>query len=457
MTRLHLHDTLTGRKREFIPGDPERVTMYVCGPTVYSYAHIGNARPAVVFDVLFRLLKRIYGENHVVYARNITDVEDKIIETMKATGASMKEITQKYADIYRADMGAVGVSLPTIEPHATDHIDEMIAMIEKLIEGGHAYAAEGHVLFAVKSFNDYGALSKRDMDDMIAGARVEIAPYKKDPADFVLWKPAKDDEPGWDSPWGRGRPGWHIECSAMTEKHLGETIDIHGGGIDLTFPHHENEIAQSVCAHGGKIMARYWMHNGFLSMDAEKMSKSLGNVKLVHELVEHWPGEVLRYALLTGHYRAPLDWTDALLERSQKSLDRLYGVLRRIRAESGDVPESVEAALADDLNTPKALAALFALAGEANRAEGDEARVKAAGALLAGGQALGLLEESPDAWFGIDSLSETERAEIDQLILDRAEARKTKDFARADALRDELVARNIKVEDGPEGSTWRLG
>lgn len=457
MTRLHLHDTLMGRKREFIPGDPKRVTMYVCGPTVYSYAHIGNARPAVVFDVLFRLLKRTYGEDHVIYARNITDVEDKIIETMKATGASMKEITGKYADIYRADMGAVGVSLPTVEPHATDHIDEMIAMIGKLVEGGHAYAAEGHVLFSVKSFDDYGALSKRDMDDMIAGARVEVAPYKKDPADFVLWKPAKDDEPGWDSPWGRGRPGWHIECSAMTEKHLGETIDIHGGGIDLTFPHHENEIAQSVCAHGGKTMARYWMHNGFLSMDAEKMSKSLGNVKLVHELVEHWPGEVLRYALLTGHYRAPLDWTDALLERSQKSLDRLYGVLRRVQAEPGEVPESVEAALADDLNTPKALAALFALAGDANRAEGDEAREKAAGALLAGGQALGLLEVAPDAWFGIDSLSETERAGIDQLILDRAAARKAKDFARADALRDELVARNIKVEDGPEGSTWRLG
>ncbi|WP_421788011.1 cysteine--tRNA ligase [Hyphobacterium sp.] len=457
MTRLHLHDTLTGRKREFIPGDPKRVTMYVCGPTVYSYAHIGNARPAVVFDVLFRLLKRIYGENHVVYARNITDVEDKIIEAMKATGASMQEITGKYADIYRADMGAVGVSLPTIEPYATDHIDEMIAMIEKLVAGGHAYVAEGHVLFSVKSFDEYGALSKRDMDDMIAGARVEVAPYKKDPADFVLWKPAKDDEPGWDSPWGRGRPGWHIECSAMTEKHLGETIDIHGGGIDLTFPHHENEIAQSVCAHGGKTMARYWMHNGFLSMDAEKMSKSLGNVKLVHELVEHWPGEVLRYALLTGHYRAPLDWTDALLERSQKSLDRLYGVLRRISAEPGEVPDSVEAALADDLNTPKALAALFALAGEANRAENDADRSKAAGALLAGGRALGLLEGSPDAWFGIDSLSETERAEIDQLIADRTAARKAKDFAKADALRDELVARNIKVEDGPEGSTWRLG
>ncbi|WP_421790459.1 cysteine--tRNA ligase [Hyphobacterium sp.] len=457
MAELHLHDTLTGTKRVFEPGNPERVTMYVCGPTVYSYAHIGNARPAVVFDVLFRALQRRFGADRVVYARNITDVEDKIIETMKATGASMKEITDKYADIYRADMDALGVSLPSIEPHATDHIGEMIAMIARLIEGGHAYVAEGHVLFSVKSFDDYGALSKRDLDDMMAGARVEVAPYKKDPTDFVLWKPAKDDEPGWDSPWGRGRPGWHIECSAMAEKHLGETIDIHGGGIDLTFPHHENEIAQSVCSHGGRPMARYWLHNGFLSMDSTKMSKSLGNVKLVHELIEHWPGEVLRYALLTGHYRAPLDWTDALLERSQKSLDRLYGVLRRIKAEPGNVPETVEAALDDDLNTPKALAALFALAGDANRAEGEADRAKAAGALLAGGQALGLLNESPDAWFGIDSLSEAERAEIDQLIADRAEARKAKDFAKADALRDELVARKIQVEDAPEGSTWRLG
>jgi cysteinyl-tRNA synthetase len=457
MPTLQLHDTLTGKKRDFVPGNPDRVTMYVCGPTVYSYAHIGNARPAVVFDVLYRLLQRTYGTNHVVYARNITDVEDKIIETMKATGASMKEITDKYAGIYRADMGALGVSLPTIEPHATDHIADMIAMIEKLVESGHAYAAEGHVLFSVKSYAAYGRLSKRDMDDMIAGARVEVAPYKKDPADFVLWKPAKEDEPGWDSPWGRGRPGWHIECSAMSEKHLGETIDIHGGGIDLTFPHHENEIAQSVCAHGGTAMARYWLHNGFLSMDSEKMSKSLGNVKLVHELIKKWPGEVLRYALLTGHYRAPLDWTDALLERSQKSLDRLYGVLRRTKADPGDVPETVEAALADDLNTPKALAALFALAGDANRAESEAEQAKAAGALLAGGQALGLLNESPDAWFGIDSLSDAERAGIDQLIADRAAARKAKDFAKADALRDELIARKIQVEDGPEGSTWRLG
>ena len=458
MPTLQLHDTLTGNKRAFVPGDPKRVTMYVCGPTVWSYAHIGNARPPVVFDVLFRLLRRTYGEEQVIYARNITDVDDKIIEAARELGEPIDVITDKFAAIYRQDTGALGVLPPTLEPHATQHIGEMIDMIARLIEGGHAYEAEGHVLFAVQSYERYGALSRRDRDDMIAGARVEVAPYKKDPADFVMWKPAKEGEPGWDSPWGRGRPGWHIECSAMAEKHLGEIFDIHGGGTDLKFPHHENEIAQSVCAHGGKAMARFWLHNGFLSMDSTKMSKSLGNVKLVHELIKDWPGEVLRYALLTAHYRAPLDWTQKLLHTSQKSLDRLYGVLRRIEAEpAAQVPETVEAALADDLNTPKALAALFALAGAANRAETDADRQAAAADLLAGGHALGLLEGSPDAWFGIDALSEAERAEIDQLILDRTAARQAKDFARADALRDELDTRKVLVDDGPEGSTWRMG
>jgi cysteinyl-tRNA synthetase len=458
MPTLQLHDTLTGQKRAFVPGDPKRVTMYVCGPTVWSYAHIGNARPPVVFDVLFRLLQRIYGEEHVIYARNITDVDDKIIEAALDLNEPIEVITDKFAAIYREDTAALGVLPPTLEPHATQHIDEMIGMIARLIESGHAYEAEGHVLFSVESYERYGALSRRDRDDMIAGARVEVAPYKKDPADFVMWKPAKDGEPGWDSPWGKGRPGWHIECSAMAEKHLGEIFDIHGGGTDLKFPHHENEIAQSVCAHGGKAMARFWLHNGFLSMDSTKMSKSLGNVKLVHELIKDWPGEVLRYALLTAQYRAPLDWTVKLLHTSQKSLDRLYGVLRRIDAEpSADVPETVEAALADDLNTPKALAALFALAGAANRAETDADRQKAAADLLAGGHALGLLEGSPDAWFGIDALSPQDRAEIDQLILDRTAARQAKDFAKADALREELDKRKVLVDDGPEGSTWRMG
>ena len=458
MPTLQLHDSLTGQKRAFVPGDPKRVTMYVCGPTVWSYAHIGNARPPVVFDVLFRLLQRTYGADHVIYARNITDVDDKIIEAARERDEPIEAITRKFADIYRQDTGALGVLPPTLEPHATEHIGEMIGMIARLIESGHAYEAEGHVLFSVQSYDRYGALSKRDREDMIAGARVEVAPYKQDPADFVMWKPAKEGEPGWDSPWGRGRPGWHIECSAMAEKHLGEIFDIHGGGTDLKFPHHENEIAQSVCAHGGKAMARFWLHNGFLSMDSTKMSKSLGNVKLVHDLIRDWPGEVLRYALLTAHYRAPLDWTQKLLHTSQKSLDRLYGVLRRIEAEpAADVPEAVEAALADDLNTPKALAALFALAGEANRAETDEARQAAAASLLAGGHALGLLTSSPDAWFGIDALSPEDRAEIDQLILDRTAARQAKDFARADALREELDKRKVLVDDGPEGTTWRMG
>jgi len=458
MPTLQLHDSLTGTKRAFVPGDPNRVTMYVCGPTVWSYAHIGNARPPVVFDILFRLLRRTYGEEHVIYARNITDVDDRIIEAARDLDQPIEMITERFAEIYRQDTSALGVLPMTIEPKATEHIGEMIDMIARLIETGNAYEAEGHILFAVESYERYGALSRRDRDDMIAGARVEIAPYKKDPADFVMWKPAKEGEPGWDSPWGKGRPGWHIECSAMAEKHLGEIFDIHGGGTDLKFPHHENEIAQSVCAHGGKAMARFWLHNGFLSMESTKMSKSLGNVKLVHELIKDWPGEVLRYALLTAQYRAPLDWTVKLLHTSQKSLDRLYGVLRRIEATpAAEVPETVEAALADDLNTPKALAALFALAGEANRAETDEARQAAASALLAGGHALGLLEGSPDAWFGIDALSGTERAEIDQLILDRTTARKAKDFAKADALRGELDKRKVLVDDGPEGSTWRMG
>lgn len=458
MTDIRLHDTLTGKKQVFTPGNPERVTLYVCGPTVYSYAHIGNARPAVVFDTLFRFLKRRYGADHVIYARNITDVDDKIIEAASKTGKPISEITEHYADVYRADMGALGVQAPTIEPLCTGHIPQMVTMIEDLIDKGHAYEAEGHVLFSVKSYDRYGALSKRDMDDMIAGARVEVAPYKKDAADFVLWKPAKDGEPGWDSPWGRGRPGWHIECSAMAEAHLGQTIDIHGGGQDLVFPHHENEIAQSVCSHGGAPMARYWMHNGFLSMDSEKMSKSLGNVKLVHELVKTWPGEALRYALLTGHYRAPLDWTDALIDRTMKSLDRLYGVLRRIRTEpAAEVPEAVEAALADDLNTPKALAVLFDLAGQANRAATNEDREAAAAALLAGGRAIGILEMDPDAWFGVADLPAEEREKIDALVEARGDARRSKDFALADTLRDELTAMGVSVEDGPEGSTWRKG
>ena len=458
MTALKLHDTMTGKKRVFEPADPSRVTMYVCGPTVWDYAHIGNMRPPVVFDVLFRLLRRTYGEDAVVYARNFTDIDDKIIAASKNNREPISVITEKFAKIYLEDTGALGVMEPTLAPKATDHVEDMITMTARLIEAGNAYEADGHVLFSINSFDAYGALSKRDMDEMVAGARVEVASYKRDPGDFVLWKPSRDDEPGWDSPWGRGRPGWHLECSAMSEKHLGETIDIHGGGQDLVFPHHENEIAQSVCSHGGAPMARYWLHNGFLAMDSEKMSKSLGNVKLVHHLKERWPGEALRYALLTAHYRAPLDWTDGLLEQSVKSLDRLYGVLRRVKGETGGVvPEAIEAALADDLNTPKALSELFSLAGDANRATDSAEQARLSGELLAGGAALGLLQSDPDAWFGLTGMLAAERDTVDALVQARTDARKSKDFARADEIRAELTALGISVEDSPEGSIWRKG
>ncbi|MGB5950784.1 MAG: cysteine--tRNA ligase, partial [Parvibaculum sp.] len=340
--RLMLHNSLTRRKEVFEPADPARVTMYVCGPTVYNYAHIGNARPAVVFDVLARLLRRLYP--NVVYARNITDIEDKIIAAAKEQGVEIAAITEKFAQIYREDMGTLGVLPPDIEPKATETIAGMIAMMERLIASGHAYEADGHVLFNVPSYADYGRLSGRNRDDMIAGARVEVAPYKKDPADFVLWKPSTPDQPGWDSPWGRGRPGWHIECSAMIEKHLGRTIDIHGGGIDLQFPHHENEIAQSNCAHDHAPLARFWLHNGFVNIEKEKMSKSLGNVLLVHDLIAQAPGEAIRLALLNGHYRQPLDWTADGLAQARRMLDRLYGALRAlsdVEAEAGGaVPDA---------------------------------------------------------------------------------------------------------------------
>jgi cysteinyl-tRNA synthetase len=432
--------------------------MYVCGPTVYSYAHIGNARPPVVFDVLRRVLAHLYGPDSVVLAANITDIDDKIMAAARESGEGIEAVAAKFARIYREDLDALGVEPPTLEPKATDHIPQMIAMMERLVEDGHAYAAEGHVLFSVKSYEAYGALSRRDLDEMIAGARVEVAPYKQDPCDFVLWKPSSDDEPGWDSPWGRGRPGWHLECSAMCETHLGETIDIHGGGIDLVFPHHENEIAQSTCAHGGKAMAHYWLHNGFLNMGSDKMSKSLGNVALIHDLKDQWPGEVLRCALLTAHYRAPLTWNADLLAKTRRSLDRIYGVLRRlgdVEAAAAEVPEAFLDALLDDINTPKAMSELFALAGAANKAETGDEKARAKGELLAAGAMLGLGQDDPDAWFGLTGMDPAERAAIDALIERRQAARVAKDWALADEVRDELNARKIQVDDGPEGSTWR--
>jgi cysteinyl-tRNA synthetase len=458
--QLVLHDTLAREKRAFVPADPSRVTLYVCGPTVYNYAHIGNARPVVVFDLLFRMLRRLYGEEAVVYARNITDVDDKINQAAIDQGVPIVTITDRFTAIYHQDMDALGALRPTIEPRATAHIEPMLAMIRRLVEGGSAYAAEGHVLFDTQSFPDYGQLSGRSLDDMIAGARVEVAPYKRHPADFVLWKPSKPGEPVWDSPWGPGRPGWHLECSAMVEKTLGSSIDIHGGGHDLIFPHHENEIAQSRCADHSPVYARYWVHNGFLTMDAEKMSKSLGNVKLVHELVKQAPGEALRWALLSGHYRAPLDWTGELIAQSRKSLDRLYGVLLRnvdIGADpDAEPPAAFMEALLDDLNTPRASAELFVLARELDAAEGIGAKHEAKSALLAAGRLLGFLQADPATWFegGAD---EALKAKVEGLLAARIEARQAKDWATADRIRDELTALNIVVMDGPTGATWRLG
>ena len=455
---VFLQDTLTREKREFVPADPRRVTLYVCGPTVYNYAHIGNARPAVVFDVLFRLLRRLYGEGQVVYARNITDVDDRINQAAIEQGIAISVITDKFTAIYHQDMDALGVLRPTIEPHATAHIGEMLTLIGELMARGNAYAAEGHVLFDTASFADYGRLSGRSLEDMIAGARVEVAPYKRNPADFVLWKPSKPGEPVWDSPWGPGRPGWHLECSAMIEKTLGPEIDIHGGGHDLIFPHHENEIAQSVCAHDQPRLARYWMHNGFLTMDAEKMSKSLGNVKLVHQLIERIPGEALRWALLSGHYRAPLDWTDSLVDQARKSLDRLYGALQRagdVEAAAGEPPAAFLEALMDDLNTPRAMAELFALAKTLETATSEGQRRAAKAALLGAGGLLGFLQADPDAWFS-GAADDELKAKVEALLAERVQARKAKDWPTADRIRDALNALGVVVMDGPEGATWRL-
>ena len=454
---LSLYDTMAREKRLFEPADPNRVTMYVCGPTVYNHAHIGNFRAAVVFDLLYRVLRELFGQNKVVYARNITDIDDKIIKAAEAAKTPITAITEKYADIYRAETRALGNLAPTLEPHATGHIAEMIAMIERLIASGHAYASEGHALFAVGKFSDYGALSRVDRDEMLAGARVEVAPYKADPSDFVLWKPSCEDEPGWESPWGRGRPGWHLECSAMIERAFGETVDIHGGGQDLRFPHHENEIAQSACVHDGAALARFWVHNGFLRMGNDKMSKSLGNVVLVKDLLTQWPGEVIRWALLSAHYRQPLEWTDALLAQSKRQLDRFYRVLAEAddRLQEVAPPKSIAMALHDDLNTPEAFAGLHALRDVAMAAPADK-RAGPASALKAAGSLMGFFQTDPSDWFqaapGQDDLTPDA---IEALLTERADARASKDFARADQIRDDLAAKGVVIEDGPDGATWR--
>jgi len=427
--------------------------MYVCGPTVYNFAHIGNARPAVVFDVLARVLRRHYPK--VIYVRNITDVDDKINAAASQAGVSIGTISERYAQAYHEDMAALGVAPPTIEPRVTEHIPEIIALIEHLIAHGHAYVAEAHVLFHVPSFKDYGALSRRSPADMIAGARVEVAPFKKHPVDFVLWKPSTPEQPGWESPWGRGRPGWHIECSAMIERHLGPSIDIHGGGLDLIFPHHENEIAQGT-------RARYWIHNGFVTVEGRKMSKSLGNVLLVRDLLKEAPAEAIRYALLSAHYRQPLDWSRQGLQQARRSLDRLYGALRdleSIAAEGDPAPHlaAFHAALDDDLNTPAALAELFRLARRAQHESSQAVRATLTKALRQAGASLGLLQQEPNEWFRHSTAGEIEMdtAEIEKLVAERNTARTARDFARADRLREQLMDLGVVLEDKTDRTHWR--
>jgi cysteinyl-tRNA synthetase len=468
--QLRLYDTLTKEKRPFVPLDPKNVRMYVCGPTVYDFAHIGNARPVIVFDVLFRLLRHLYGEGHVTYVRNITDVDDKNNDRAARDfpGLSLNEAIRKVTEVtekqFHEDVDALGCLRPTVEPRATEHIAEMRTIIEKLVAGGFAYVAEDHVLFSPQAMNSansvlprYGALANRTLDEMIAGARVDVAPYKQNPADFVLWKPSKPGEPVWDSPFGPGRPGWHIECSAMIEKTLGLPIDIHGGGNDLIFPHHENEMAQGICATHDAEYARYWMHNGFLNMGSEKMSKSLGNVILAHDLVSRYPGEALRWALLASHYRQPLAWTAVTPEHAKSALDRLYGALLRaadVEAEPAEPGAAFMGGLEDDLNTPRAYAELFSLAQQLEAATGAE-RARLKGELLASAQLIGFLKADPAAWFqgGADPAL---KARIEGLIDARGRARVARDWLTADRIRAELTALGVEVMDGPDGATWRM-
>ena len=439
---LRLYNTLTRTKEDFTPLDPQNVRMYVCGPTVYDYAHIGNARPVIVFDVLFRLLRQLHGEAHVTYVRNITDVDDKINARAREEGVSIRDLTERTAKQFHADIAALGVLPPTVEPRATEHIAEMIAIIERLIAAGHAYAADGHVLFDVPSMKDYGQLSRRSLDEMLAGARVDVAPYKRGDMDFVLWKPSDEGTPGWESPWGRGRPGWHIECSAMSWKHLGEVFDIHGGGIDLVFPHHENEIAQTRCAFGHSVMANVWMHNGFLQVEGQKMSKSLGNFLTINELLADWPGDVLRFNMLRTHYRQPIDWTIKSLEESWRILEGFFNNAGAIHAEAGRIAAPVLDALSDDLNTPKAIAELHALdrpgaqntLGETLKALGFSGKL-----------------HSPSAETAVDE------AAVNALIGARLAARQAKNWAESDRIRDELAAMGIAIKDNKDGTTsWEV-
>jgi len=447
---LQLYNTLTRRKEEFTPIDRRNVRMYVCGPTIYDYAHIGNARPLIVFDVLFRLLRQIYGAERVAYVRNITDVDDKINARAAERGISIRQLTEETNAIFQADAKALGCLEPTAQPRATEHVPAMIAMVERLIASGHAYRADGHVLFDVPSMPDYGRLSKRPLDEMIAGARVEVAPYKKGAMDFVLWKPSSPDEPGWESPWGRGRPGWHLECSAMSWQYLGEIFDIHGGGIDLVFPHHENEIAQTCSAFHHEVMANYWVHNGFLQVEGEKMSKSLGNFVTIHEALVDWPGEVLRLNMLKTQYRQPIDWTLAGLRESQRELDRWYPLAKQFVASPAMLAPDFVAALEDDLNTPDAITALRRLYRETSE------EVAFAGTRFAScGHLIGLFEKDLADWEGVPIPIDKEH--VQSLIEARLTARAAKDWALSDRIRDELGAMGIALKDNKDGTTsWEV-
>ncbi len=460
---IRFHNTKSGRKERFEPQDPDRVTVYVCGPTVYDLVHIGNGRCAVVFDVLYRLLRVVYP--HVMYARNITDVDDKINAAARDTNTPIAELTDRFSAAYQRDVAGLGALEPTVEPRATHHIPEIISMIETLLEQDHAYVADGHVLFHVPSDPEYGTLSRRTLEDMLDGARVEVAPYKRDAKDFILWKPSSDDLPGWDSPWGRGRPGWHIECSAMVKKHLGTSIDIHGGGSDLTFPHHENEAAQSRCANQHPEYVRYWLHNGMLTLGQEKMSKSVGNIVTINALLQRYSGEVLRYALLSGQYRSQLAWSEDLLDQAESSLERFYQALRDAGidqqtsvdyqdAPAEQFPSAVLSALADDLNTPEALAAMHHLASELHRTDDAEQRRQYAEQLLASGWLLGLLTESVATRYQAgDNL---DVGTIERLIEARNAARRAKEYARADELREQLTRLGVDLEDTRDGTRWKL-
>ncbi len=439
---MKIYNSLSRTKEEFKPIDSDHIKLYVCGPTVYSYAHIGNARAAVVFDTFRRVLEHKY--DRVTHVANITDIDDKIMDAANASGVPISDITEKYAKIYNGDMASLGVLQPHHQPKATDHVDGMISMIKTLIEKGHAYEKEGHVLFNVPSYDGYGRLSGRNRDEQIMGARVEVAPYKKDPADFVLWKPSNENQPGWDSPWGNGRPGWHIECSVMAEQYLGKTFDIHGGGLDLTFPHHENEIAQSCCATGADEFANYWMHNGFVTVEGEKMSKSIGNVLLVHDMInDGMKGEAVRFALLSTHYRQPFDWTQEGVESATKTLNKWYGVLTNIKQDN-EADDAVVAAMCDDMNTPKAIAELHRLAKEKSFK------------LQASANVLGLLTQDANEWAQNEKTADVDANKVEELIQERNDARANKDFARSDEIRDELLSVGVAIKDGRDGTTWSL-